>query len=90
MNLSDAQRNAIRSDCDTYLYDDFVAIGNETFDTATVRALMRLGLCVVESQVLPAELRELIAFLDPHETNEHDVCALRMLHSLAAELECAK
>ena len=59
MNLSDAMRNAIRSDATTRIYNQLtgsttahgeIEIGCYPFDLPTVRALMRLGLCVVEAR----------------------------------------
>lgn len=86
MILTSAQRNAIRSDADDRFYADDMVIGSERVDIATVRALMRIGLCVVESGATSAELRDLIEFLDP-QANETDERSIQMMHALAAELE---
>lgn len=99
MTLTEAQRAAIRSDDSAMVEQDprdadlcysaraTILIDGETFDLPTVRALMRLGLCVVESGVTAGTLRYEAAFMD--------ICAaspalVAMLDALAAEMERAK
>ena len=84
MTLTEAQRNAIRSDAEMYLYDDYIAIGNEAIDAHDVRAMMRLGLCVVDANVGEKDLASASFDLDILADHTH---VRAMLAALAAELE---
>ena len=68
-----------------YLYDDYIAIGNETIDAPDVRALMRLGLCVVESGVTASDL--VVAWRMTHQDAGIALEVDRMLDALTDELE---
>lgn len=89
MTLTEAQRNAIRSDARSIgmhiVTPDHDCNHDVSIESADVRALMRLGLCVVESGVRPEDFR---VHAPTNETElEQEARVSRMLRAIAAEME---